>query len=68
LRHSYASFLANGGATLLDIGALLGHSQPATTARYTHLFHDRLRTATERVGAIVSGAPSAEVVPLRKGR
>ena len=37
LRHSYASQLASGGASLPLIGALLGHSNPATTARYAHL-------------------------------
>jgi hypothetical protein len=37
------------------IGALLGHTQPGTTARYAHLFDDPLRAATERVGAIVTG-------------
>ena len=49
------------------IGALLGHSQPATTARYAHLLDDPLRQATERVGAIISGKPSGEVLSL-KGR
>ena len=43
LRHSYASLLASGGASLPVIGALLGHSQPATTARYAHLMDDPLR-------------------------
>jgi integrase len=67
LRHSYASFLASAGLSLPTIGALLGHSQPATTARYAHLFDDPLRQATERVGEIVtaSGKPSAAVVPLK---
>jgi integrase len=67
LRHSYASFLASGGHSLPLIGALLGHSNPATTARYAHLLDDPLRKATETVGAIVTGAPSAEVVSI-KGR
>jgi site-specific recombinase XerD len=48
LRHSYASFLASAGLSLPTIGALLGHSQPATTARYAHLFDDPLRRATGR--------------------
>ena len=34
LRHSFASQLASGGASLPLIGALLGHSNPVTTARY----------------------------------
>jgi integrase len=67
LRHSYASFLASAGFSLPMIGALLGHTQPQTTARYAHLFDDPLRQATNRVGAIIAGKPSAEVVPM-KGR
>jgi integrase len=65
LRHSYASWLVSAGLSLPIIGALLGHTQPGTTARYAHLFDDPLRAATERVGAIVTGGnPSAEVVQL----
>ena len=48
------------------IGALLGHSLPQTTARYSHLFDDPLRRATELAGAILSGAKPADVVPLNK--
>jgi hypothetical protein len=52
------------------IGALLGHTQPGTTARYAHLFDDPLRAATERVGAIVTGnggdKPAADVVALNR--
>lgn len=65
LRHTYASVLASAGLSLPVIGALLGHTQPATTARYSHLFDDPLRAATERVGAIVTGKPSAEVIQLK---
>jgi integrase len=64
LRHSFASSLAGAGFSLPIIGALLGHTQPATTARYAHLQDDPLRAATERAGAILSGQPSAEIVPL----
>jgi integrase len=67
LRHSFASQLASAGASLPLIGALLGHSSPATTARYSHLFLDPQRAAVERIGALVAGAPSAPVVPLKKG-
>ena len=68
LRHTYASLLASAGLSLPVIGALLGHTQPATTARYAHLFDDPLRAATERVGAIVTGLRSTEVLPLHKDR
>jgi integrase len=63
LRHTYASILASAGLSLPVIGALLGHTQAATTQRYAHLLDDPLRAATERVGAIVSGTgkPVAEV-------
>jgi hypothetical protein len=60
--------LASSGLSLPIIGALLGHTQPATTARYAHLLDDPLRQAAERVGAVISGKPSAEVVILREGR
>ncbi len=35
-----ASFMAANGATLLDIGATLGHRSTQTTARYSHLVQD----------------------------
>jgi integrase len=70
LRHTHASILASLGLSLPIIGALLGHTQPATTARYAHLLDDPLRAATERVGAIVTGAAKVggEVVPIADGR
>jgi integrase len=67
LRHTHASILASLGLSLPIIGRLLGHTQPATTARYAHLMDDPLRAATERAGAIITagvGKPSADVVPL----
>jgi integrase len=68
LRHSYASFLASAGLSLPIIGQLLGHSSLTTTARYSHLLDDPLRVATEKVGAIVTAAGSAEVVPMSHRR
>jgi integrase len=68
LRHSFASTLASGGASLPVIGALLGHSQPATTARYAHLVDGALREATTRVGEVVTrAAKGGKVVPLTRG-
>jgi len=58
LRHTYASVLASAGMSLPIIGALLGHTQPQTTARYAHLMDDPLRTATDHVGIVVSRVPS----------
>ncbi len=59
VRHSFASFLVSGGASLELIGALLGHTSPTTTARYAHLFDDPQRAAVEKVGAIVESLTPA---------
>ena len=66
LRHTYASVLAGAGLSLQTIGALLGHSQAATTHRYAHLADDHLRRATETAGAVITGKPetAAEVYTL----
>jgi len=37
LRHTCASYLAQGGASLLEIGEVLGHKQIQMTKRYAHL-------------------------------
>jgi integrase len=66
LRHNFAAQLASGGVGLYVIGGLLGHRKPSTTARYSHLTDAALREATERVGAIVTGQPAADIVPLDK--
>jgi integrase len=68
LRHCYASILASAGFSLPIIGALLGHTQPSTTARYSHLLDDPLRQAAERVGAVVTGKPGAEIFQLKGDR
>jgi integrase len=67
LRHSFASALVSGGATLPLVGAMLGHSNPTTTARYSHLFQDPQRAAAEKIGSLIenAAAPSAEVVPFK---
>jgi integrase len=72
LRHTYASFGAGGGLGLPIIGRLLGHSQPATTARYAHLDNDPLRRASEaiagRIATALEGKKTASVTELTKWR
>jgi len=70
LRHTHASILASLGLSLPIIGALLGHTQAATTHRYAHLMDDPLRAATDRLGAVVAGAgqTGGDVVPMVRGR
>jgi integrase len=48
LRHSRASALARNGASLPQIGRVLGHSAPATTARYAHLVDKDVVDLVER--------------------
>ena len=50
LRHSHASVLATQGVRLLMIGRVLGHTAPATTARYAHPSDDPVRRAIEAAG------------------
>jgi integrase len=50
LRHTFASVGAGASLGLPVVGKLLGHSQPATTARYAHLDADPLRRATNVIG------------------
>ena len=48
-RHSYASIAIAHGETVLTIGRLLGHNDPATTLTYTHLADASVREAAEAV-------------------
>ena len=54
LRHSFASVAAAQGLSLPVIGALLGHSQPSTTARYAHLAQDPLAKANEKISRMIT--------------
>ncbi len=48
LRHTAASWALQNGATLAEVGQLLGHVSPQTTQRYAHLAapdHSRMRAA-----------------------
>jgi integrase len=43
LRHTAASYLAQGGATPIDIASVLGHKTLAMVKRYAHLSESRVR-------------------------
>ena len=49
LRHTFASLLVSGGASLEMIGKLLGHTQMQTTLRYAHLMDSPLRAGVNAV-------------------
>jgi integrase len=56
LRHSFASIGAGASLGLPIIGKLLGHTQPATTARYSHLDADPLHRAVNVIGGHIAAA------------
>src|SRR5262245_60881396 len=69
LRHNFAAFGAGGGVSLPVIGKLLGHAQPATTARYAHVADDPIRAASNRIATGLAAAmgerpASGKIVPL----
>jgi integrase len=49
LRHTTASMLINKGVDLYTVGKILGHSSPATTARYAHLSDASVRKAMRKL-------------------
>ena len=64
LRHNFASTGAMGGLSLPMIGKLLGHLRSETTARYSHLADDPVRSANERIGHRISQSLSAAQTPV----
>ena len=49
LRHSCASYLAQSGASLLEIADVLGHKQISVTKRYAHLCIEHKSNLINRV-------------------
>jgi integrase len=71
LRHSFASVGAGASLGLPIIGKLLGHSQPATTARYSHLDTDPVRRAADVIGGQIAASlerRTGEVVELKPAK
>ncbi len=58
LRHTYASLALARGETILTIGRLLGHNDPATTLKYTHLADASVHEAAEALVPILGGEGS----------
>lgn len=56
LRHTWASMGASSGLSLPLIGAVLGHTEPSTTQRYSHLANDPLKQAADLVAGKVAEA------------
>ena len=56
LRHTFASIAVMSGENILTVGRLLGHNDPGTTLKYTHLAHDAVAEAAETVGSVLGGS------------
>lgn len=68
LRHSFASTGAGASLGLPIIGKLLGHAQPTTTARYSHLDADPMHKAANIIGDKIAAAmegKQGEVIELK---
>jgi integrase len=56
LRHTFASAAVGIGGSLPVLGRQLGHSQPQTTQRYSHLADDPVRQLTQATGQVLAEA------------
>jgi len=73
LRHGFASVAVADGSSLYIVGKVLGHTQSATTERYSHLDLDPVRAVADRtsrkIAAAMAGGSNGNVVQLqRKGQ
>jgi len=77
LRHTFASWAVQRGASLQEVKDLLGHSSLAMVMRYAHLSPEHLRTAVARLDAalpeptevsahVSAQEPSRELGPTAK--
>ena len=47
LRHTFASWLVEGGVSLYEVKELMGHADFSMTQRYSHLSPEGLRSAVK---------------------
>ncbi|MBF0371591.1 MAG: integrase arm-type DNA-binding domain-containing protein [Magnetococcales bacterium] len=69
MRHSFASLGVGTGLSLPIVGAILGHSSEAMTARYGHLSANPVKDAAERISGTIAAAMKGDlgnnVLPLK---
>lgn len=56
LRHSWASDAVSAGVPLYTVGKVLGHTQPKTTMRYSHIHDDAMQESLAVAGAAIERA------------
>jgi len=56
LRHSFASWSLTGGASLVEVQKMLGHSNHKTTQRYAHVSEVAIKNATENTAKEIMNA------------
>ena len=61
LRHTFASYLAMGKATLTELRILLGHKSPSMTARYSHLSEEHGATVLREMNERIFGKQSTTI-------
>lgn len=66
LRHSFASMLVSRGESLYTVQALLGHNNPQTTKRYSHLTDDALKNASKRAASLITQASAPKTERRKK--
>jgi integrase len=65
-RHTYASWLVEGGTDLFVVKELLGHKSLAMTERYSHLRPETLQAAAKNLGArLTEKNREGNVLPFR---
>jgi integrase len=69
LRHSTGTVGALAGMSMAELQSLLRHRQPGTTARYIHFAERSGGLADKAMAGVLPAvdAPSAPVVPMRRG-
>jgi len=66
LRHTIGSTAISTGEALALTGAILGHSNPRSTAIYAHVQNDPSRRAANRVTKKIAAALSGKVVGVQR--
>lgn len=61
LRHTFASYMVQSGATLFEVQNALGHATSDMTQRYAHLLDSGVRTRAEIAGEYILASTQAKV-------